>query len=119
MRITRIIVLAIAASVLAIGMPPASEAQKAPSDFELPKGEGSPGPVTFSHEKHKEGAEKCTACHTKVFKMKKGTTGGMTMAKMAEGQSCGTCHNGKTELKGKKVFDANDSDKCKTCHKGA
>jgi c(7)-type cytochrome triheme protein len=110
-------VVVVMACTFALALPAPTAAQKAPVDFELPKADGSPGPVTFSHEKHKEGAETCTACHTKIFKMKKGTTGGMTMAKMGEGQSCGTCHNGKTEIKGKKVFDANDGEKCATCHK--
>ena len=32
----------------------------------------APGPVTFSHEEHKEKVGGCTACHIKIFKMKKG-----------------------------------------------
>jgi len=30
---------------------------------------------------------------------------------MAEGKTCGACHNGK------KAFEAMDGDKCATCHK--
>ncbi len=90
---------------------------KIPPDFAFEKGKESPGPVTFSHEKHKEKAEKCTVCHVKVFKMKKGTTGALTMAAMKEGQLCGTCHNGKTEMGGKVVFATEDKAKCETCHK--
>ena len=90
---------------------------KVPADFAYEQGKDSPGPVTFSHEKHKEKAEKCNACHTKVFKMKKGTTGPLTMAKMKAGEQCGACHNGKTELGGKVVFASDDKARCETCHK--
>jgi c(7)-type cytochrome triheme protein len=107
----------VAAFALGAALVAPADAQKPPPDFALKTKDGSPGPVTFSHEKHKEGAEKCTACHTKIFKMKKDTTPDMTMAKMNAGQSCGTCHNGKTEVNGKKVFATADKDKCETCHK--
>jgi c(7)-type cytochrome triheme protein len=90
---------------------------KVPADFAFEKGKDSPGPVTFSHAKHKERAEKCTACHTKVFKMKKGTSGTLTMAEMKEGQFCGTCHNGKTEMGGKVAFSVDDKANCERCHK--
>ena len=56
--------------------------------------------MTFSHEKHKAKGDKCTSCHVKVFKMKKGTTGPLTMEKMKAGEQCGACHNGKTEVGG-------------------
>jgi c(7)-type cytochrome triheme protein len=91
-------------------------AQKAPADFTFDQGKDSPGKVTFSHEKHKEKAEKCTACHTKVFKMKKGTSGNLTMAKMNAGESCGTCHSGKP-LAGTVVFAVADKANCEKCHK--
>mgnify|MGYP001605050166 FL=1 len=90
---------------------------KIPPDFGFDKGKDSPGPVTFSHEKHKEKAEKCTVCHTKVFKMKKGTSGTQTMAAMKEGKFCGNCHDGKTELGGKVVFAVEAKDNCEKCHK--
>jgi c(7)-type cytochrome triheme protein len=88
---------------------------KVPADFTFDKGKESPGPVTFSHERHKEKVEKCTACHTKVFKMKKGQTGILTMEKMKAGEQCGACHNGKTEVAGKTVFAVGDN--CEKCHK--
>ena len=106
--------------VLGIGLlfyAPGAAQVKIPPDFAFEKGKDSPGPVTFSHEKHKEKAEKCTACHTKVFKMKKGTSGALTMAAMKEGQFCGSCHNGKTELAGKVVFAVEAKDNCEKCHK--
>ena len=119
MRTIRLVNLAIAIGVgigLLTGVP--GDAQvKLPPDFGFEKGKDSPGPVTFSHEKHKEKAEKCTVCHTKVFKMKKGTSGTQTMAAMKEGKFCGNCHDGKTELGGKVVFAVEAKDNCEKCHK--
>lgn len=94
------------------------EAQpKIPADFSFAQGKDSPGTVAFSHEKHKEKNEKCTVCHTKVFKFKKGTSGALTMAAMKEGTFCGACHNGKTETGGKVVFAVDDKANCEKCHK--
>ena len=90
---------------------------KIPADFSFEQGKDSPGPVTFSHEKHKQIAEKCTACHTKVFKMKKGADAPLTMERMKSGQLCGTCHNGKTEVGGKVAFTVDDKANCEKCHK--
>jgi len=90
---------------------------KPPADYALGKGEGSPGPVTFSHEKHVAAGNKCTSCHVKIFKMKKGQTGPITMAKITAGEMCGACHNGKTEVGGKPVFQAADPGNCEKCHK--
>ncbi len=90
---------------------------KVPPDFSFQAGKESPGAVTFSHEFHKTKVEKCTGCHTKVFKMKKGQTGELTMAKMKAGEQCGACHNGKTEVAGKVVFMADDKANCEKCHK--
>jgi c(7)-type cytochrome triheme protein len=90
---------------------------KVPPDFTFPQGKDSPGVVTFSHEFHKGKVDKCTACHTKVFKMKKGATGEFTMAKMKAGELCGACHNGKTEVAGKVVFAPDDKANCEKCHK--
>lgn len=85
-------------------------AQKVPADFAFEQGKDSPGPVTFSHEKHKEKFPKCTACHTKVFKMKKGQSGTLTMAAMEEGKFCGACHDGK------QAFSVKDKATCEKCH---
>jgi c(7)-type cytochrome triheme protein len=90
---------------------------KAPPDFTFPQGKGAPGVVTFSHEKHIAAGNKCTSCHVKVFKMKKGTSGEITMAKMKEGQFCGACHNGKTDVGGKIPFTTDDKANCERCHK--
>jgi len=112
--------LIVAVSSWGLAVAPLTAQVKIPPDFSFEKGKDSPGTVTFSHEKHKEKNEKCTVCHTKVFKMKKGTTGAITMAAMKEGKLCGACHDGKTEIGGKVVFAAaNEKDKasCEKCHK--
>jgi c(7)-type cytochrome triheme protein len=96
---------------------PGTAQVKLPADFTFEKGKDSPGPVTFSHEQHKEKVEKCTSCHVKVFKMKKGQTGPLTMAKMKAGEQCGTCHNGKTEIRGQVVFTTEDKANCEKCHR--
>jgi c(7)-type cytochrome triheme protein len=88
---------------------------KMPPEFTFPAAKDSPGPVSFSHEAHKQ--DKCTVCHTKVFKMKKGQTGPLTMAKMNAGEQCGVCHNGKTQVGGKVVFATADKATCDKCHK--
>ena len=78
---------------------------------------GSTGPVTFSHETHvNQYKQKCTDCHTKIFKMKKED---LKMTKDLHGQDkhCGVCHNGKKVIGGKAVFSqATDAD-CAKCHK--
>jgi c(7)-type cytochrome triheme protein len=103
------------ASGLFLLSPGAAQVKPTP-DFTFTRGKDSPGTVTFSHEKHLVG-NTCSSCHVKVFKMKKGTTGDFTMAKMKEGQLCGACHNGKTEVASKVVFAADDRTKCERCHK--
>ena len=100
-----------------LAAPPAVSQIKVPADFAFDQGKESPGPVTFSHEQHKAKVEKCQACHVKAFKMKKGTTGPLTMEKMKAGEQCGTCHSGKTEIAGKVVFAVDDKANCERCHK--
>ncbi|MBI4635043.1 MAG: hypothetical protein HY727_01720 [Candidatus Rokubacteria bacterium] len=109
------LVVGVVTGLLAVS--PGAAQVKTPADFGFDQGKDSPGPVTFSHEKHKEKAEKCTACHTKIFKMKKGQTGPITMEKMKAGEQCGACHNGKTEIGGKAVFAVTEKANCTMCHK--
>mgnify|MGYP002480183578 CR=1 FL=1 len=88
---------------------------KPPADMTLDKGKDSPGTVTFSHEKHAAAGNKCTSCHTKGFKMKKGQTGPLTMDKMKAGEQCGACHTGKP-IDGKTAFAVADQATCDKCH---
>lgn len=109
--------LAVALALVAVSSGTAPAQVKPPADFKFEGGKDSPGPVTFSHEEHKERVGGCTSCHVKIFKMKKGQDGPFTMERMDKGQLCGTCHNGKTEVKGKVVFATNDKANCEKCHK--
>lgn len=64
------------------------------------------GPVRFSHSAHSS-LFGCSDCHNKIFIPGKGSRR-FTMAEMEKGQSCGTCHDGKT------AFGVKDS--CTRCH---
>jgi len=69
--------------------------------------EKSAGNVPFSHTFH-TALYGCGDCHTKLY----GTTRSkvkVTMQKMEEGASCGSCHDGKTTFSVK--------EKCDSCHK--
>jgi c(7)-type cytochrome triheme protein len=90
---------------------------KPPPDLSFDKGKDSPGTVTFSHEKHVAAGVKCTGCHVKIFKMKKGTSGTLTMDKMKAGEQCGACHTGKTVVEGKTPFAVAEPANCEKCHK--
>jgi c(7)-type cytochrome triheme protein len=83
---------------------------KGPADFEFAGGAG--GKVVFSHEKHLSKGEKCTDCHTKIFKMTKQHSS-FKMADMEKGQACGACHNGQA------AFSVKDQANCAKCHKKA
>ncbi len=75
-------------------------------EFEAKEG----GKVIFDGKIHADRGNKCDACHTKVFKMKKGTAK-MTMADINSGKFCGECHNGT------KAFKASEAANCSKCHK--
>lgn len=85
---------------------------KMPEDFTIEKGEASPSPVPFSHAKHKAKVDKCTTCHLKTFKMKRGQSGKITLEALQEGKFCGSCHDGKTKIAGAVVFPIDACDKC-------
>lgn len=85
-----------------------------PPDFQIPKAETSPGDVTFSHAAHRTKVDKCSSCHMRDFKMKRGGSGPITLAAKQEGKFCGACHDGKTTIGGAVVFPI---DECERCHK--
>jgi c(7)-type cytochrome triheme protein len=89
-------------------------AVKAPPDFLMPKAETSPGQVTFSHAAHRARVTKCSTCHMREFKMKRGASPPVTLAAKQEGKLCGACHDGKTVMGGSVVFPV---DECDRCHK--
>jgi len=71
---------------------------------------GDAGKVVFDGKIHADKGLKCNDCHTKIFKMKKGSDK-ITMADMNAGKNCGTCHNGE------KAFKSGDAATCAKCHK--
>ncbi len=119
MRLTTLVVLAVLGAVLFSPVLTATVQAQGPKDVTFEGAKDSPGPVTFSHAKHKEaGADKCAACHPKIFpKMKKGGAGPLTMEKMKAGELCGSCHNGKTKIGDKVAFSVDDKANCDKCHK--
>jgi len=70
----------------------------------------SAGKVIFDGKVHADKGLKCSDCHVKIFKMKKGSTV-MTMADINKGKFCGECHNGQ------KAFKSDDPANCSRCHK--
>ena len=68
------------------------------------------GKVVFDGKNHADAKVKCLDCHSKIFKMKKGSTK-MKMADIHAGKFCGKCHNGN------RAFATNDKDNCEICHK--
>ena len=109
--------LTIAFALGLLAASPGLAQMKPPADMSLDKGKDSPGTVTFSHEKHVAAGTKCTSCHVKIFKMKKGQTGPLTMEKMKAGEQCGACHTGKAMADGKTPFAVADAASCQKCHK--
>jgi c(7)-type cytochrome triheme protein len=67
------------------------------------------GKVVFDGKNHREAGIQCLDCHSKIFKMKKGSTE-MKMADIMAGKFCGKCHNGT------KAFSAKDAGNCPICH---
>ncbi len=101
----------------AVGVPsaaPGSTQTKGPADFPIPKGEQSPGQVTFSHARHEAKVAKCSTCHMQYFRMRRGASGPITLAAKQEGKLCGACHDGKTRMGGAVVFAV---DQCDSCHR--
>jgi c(7)-type cytochrome triheme protein len=84
-----------------------------PEDITFPLGEGSPGPVTFSHESHvlMQETPNCAACHAQggfsILQTEPSQKQPLLMEPMYEGESCGKCHNGE---------DAFSSEDCQSCH---
>ncbi|MDD2367134.1 MAG: cytochrome c3 family protein [Desulfuromonadaceae bacterium] len=65
------------------------------------------GDVLFSHKFHTS-LYNCGDCHTSIFNAGRNRIK-VSMQEMANGKSCGACHNGKS------AFTVNES--CKSCHK--
>ena len=88
---------------------------KAPADFPMAKAETSPGQVTFSHATHRAKITKCSTCHMRDFKMKRGASTPVTLDAKQQGKLCAACHDGTTTIAGTVVFAVFDA--CDRCHK--
>ena len=103
----------VVAVALATGFATGGDPLRLPADGPLPVGEGSPGPVVFSHQTHVDAdAPRCASCHPLSFSILKRASAASrprithdAMEKQA--QSCGACH-------GKTAFGFDD---CSMCHK--
>ena len=115
MSITRTGVAA-AAAIVIVATLLASDANaadvRAPADFTMPQSDASPGPVMFSHQQHLAKGIKCSSCHMRDFKLKRGASGPITLETKQEGKFCGACHDGKTTIGGGVVFPIDECDKC-------
>jgi len=69
------------------------------------------GEVVFNHNLHFTRFQ-CSTCHPKLFKQK-ANSNHVNMKAMAEGKSCGACHNGK------EAFSVQKKANCVKCHTGA
>jgi c(7)-type cytochrome triheme protein len=103
-----VVALALATAALAQTLP------VLPKDFPIPRGEGSPGKVTFSHDSHLDKKRPdCTGCHPALFKiLARGTPadgGPIRHSRMQAGRQCGACHNDKA------AFGLGN---CPACHSG-
>jgi c(7)-type cytochrome triheme protein len=103
----------VAALVLATGFAGAGDPLRLPRDGALPQGEGSPGPVTFSHASHVDAeSPRCVTCHPLAFSILQRVSTAKRPAithdaMEKKGQACGACH-------GKGAFGFDD---CTMCHK--
>jgi c(7)-type cytochrome triheme protein len=80
-----------------------------PKRIRFTRGEASPGPVSFRHDRHPmEGG--CVSCHPKPFAMK--ASGGRPGGAMHEAAACGGCHDGR------RAFGVEDASACARCHAG-
>ncbi len=93
--------------------PAADPHLRLPADYAFPKGSGSPGAVTFSHQSHVDTANpNCATCHAKLFLVTepgKPARGELTEKRIHEGDLCASCHDGKSAFAVK--------DDCTACHR--
>lgn len=103
---------ALGGALLATAALAAGNLQRLPTDYAFPRGEGSPGPVIFSHASHVDAKKpSCVTCHPRTFRITEtGRTASREVVKherMEAGGACGACH-------GKAAFGF---DSCELCHK--
>jgi c(7)-type cytochrome triheme protein len=84
--------------------------------FEVKKNKQELVHSLFSHQLHIDSGHTCNDCHNdKVFKReRKLGVNKFTMKDVLQGKACGSCHNGRTQVKGKTVFAPQNN--CTRCH---
>jgi len=80
-----------------------------PGPIGYPRGDASPGQVTFKHPTHLGDKSACATCHPKPFAMKR-PAGHRLAGAMHEPSACGMCHDGA------KAFGVEDPETCARCH---
>ena len=83
---------------------PGTKVQVLDLDIILPR-TGEMPMVKFPHRQHTEWLD-CTNCHDHIFKSKTGTTPGLNMFQILQGEFCGRCH-------GAVAFPLTE---CRRCH---
>jgi c(7)-type cytochrome triheme protein len=82
--------------------------RRGPKPIAYPRGDASPGRVTFRHETHLGGQRACADCHPRPFAMK--SAGPRPGGAMHESEACGACHDGT------RAFGTQDAASCARCH---
>lgn len=85
---------------------------KLPADIVFDRVVGPDSAVVFRHTTHVDyEGNRCTGCHSKLFKLL-APTRRVTHRQMDARGSCGSCHDGKH------AFDTRASESCRSCHAG-
>ncbi len=113
-RSTRRALLAVTVALAAASVAAAAELPRLPKELLLPRGDDSPGQVTFRHDSHVDAKKpSCLGCHPRLFPMLHESAlpkGAITHDRMEKkGELCGSCHG-----KGKQAFAFDDG--CENCH---
>jgi c(7)-type cytochrome triheme protein len=110
-RIAVAILLLLVASAGSAGAAPAVDL-KLPADIVYDRVVGPDSAVVFRHTTHVDyEGNRCTGCHSKLFKLL-APTRRATHRQMDARGSCGSCHDGKH------AFDTRASESCRSCHAG-
>ncbi len=70
--------------------------------------DAGPGPVLFRHSTHDTPEMRCSTCHTRLFRFRRGEPFGH--ADMRAGRACGACHDGM------QAFGTEVEASCGRCH---
>jgi c(7)-type cytochrome triheme protein len=109
-----LLILVSSAAMARAGAPntPPGVEMKLPADIVYDRVVGADSAVVFRHTTHVDyEGNRCTGCHSKLFKMLTPSRRASHRDMNARG-SCGACHDGKH------AFDTRASESCASCHAG-